>query len=497
MSEERANRVIKGMKNDGLVVHSGIAAYTGKLFQKDGPIIKLCKACLENDKKDYGEAYLHRIHQIPGNIFCTKHNTPLYYFSVQNDKSNYEIDINSFDDFKLFEIKPNLTQYYIFLGEDIEFVSSGGLSDFSFDTVSERYRQKLQEKGYVLTGRITQKRLISDFKKFYPIDFLEDLESNFEDEYKASWLRLTVTDSKKFIHPIRHLLFIRFLFGGVKEFLRYRSEYKPFGDGPYPCLNPVADHYKKDVIQSCELKRTYSMSNPVGVFKCDCGFVYVRKGPDKTENDRHRYGKIKKFGHIWEDKLKELVDLSSCVSHIAKEMKCDKSTIIKYATLFGIIKKLNTKQRIVSKEIRKRIGDTQLGVYKEQITQHIISNPDDSRSQILIALSKQYALLYERDKRWLEAVLPKPIENRVLKNYVECIDWEMKDGQCLQKIKQIVSLILLEEKPRRITRNLIARKVNDYGILSKNRIKHSPRTEEYLLSCCETAEDFRQRKSQF
>ena len=508
MPIERANRVIKGMVNDGLgAVRVGIGPNTGKIFLKEGPIIKICKACLENDKKNYGEAYLHRIHQIPGNFLCIKHNTPLHYFLVQIDKSNYEIDMDNFNafEFEPYRIKQNLTKYYFSLGEDIEFVLSGALSNFSIDTVRERYWQRLQEKGYVV-GSIKQHRiisefnqsiLISEFKQFYAIAFLEGLESNFEDENRKSWFRRMITGSKKFIHPIQHLLFIRFIFGGTKEFLRYSREYKPFGDGPYPCLNSIEDHYKKNVIQSCELKRSSHIINPVGVFKCDCGFVYSRKGPDKTENDRLICGKIMQYGHIWEGKFKEQVDKSSNTSYIAREMKCSRDTVIKYATLFGIIDKLNTKQRITSEQIKKITSfATKLDVYKEQITQHIINNPDDSRKQIRTALSKQYLFLGIRDKQWLEGILPQ--RNRystILKKSHEYIDWELRDEELLQKTRHIVILILLKEKPRRITRTLIAREANSYhGIFHKRIMKYCPRTEEYLLSCCETNEVFQQRK---
>ena len=498
MPEERANSVIKGMvDDDARRVVGEIGTNTGEIFLKEGRIIKVCKACLESDVEDLREPYIHRIHQIPGNFLCNKHETPLSYFSVQKDKSNLEIDIDSLQGRELdsFQIKPNLTQYYILLGEDIEFVLNEGLSSFSVDIVSERYRQRLQEKGYVLTGRIKQSRLIADLKQFYPDDFLESLESNIEDKSNKNWLKWILTDSKRFTHPIRHLLFIRFLFGGAKEFSDYSGEYKPFGDGPYPCLNPVADHYKQDVIKSCELKRTHSIANPVGIFKCDCGFIYCRQGPDKTEDDRYRCGKVIQYGHKWDDKLKDLINSSDNIAYIAKEMKCYRKTVIKYATSFGIADRLNTKQRIESKKNEKKISDAGLDVYREAITSYIIHNPDTTRTQIKKALNKEYMLLYIRDKQWLEGILPQPFKDGAIfvKDYKDK-DWLMKDEELLKQIKQIVSQILIEEKPRRITRTHIANKVNYYGIIYKKIIKNLPRTEEYLQSCCETVVDFRNRE---
>ena len=76
MTIERANRVIKGMIEDDtkgrLIGELGTNA--GGVFLKVGRVIKICKACLKNDKEDFDESYIHRIHQIPGNFLCNKHN---------------------------------------------------------------------------------------------------------------------------------------------------------------------------------------------------------------------------------------------------------------------------------------------------------------------------------------------------------------------------------------------------------------------------------------
>lgn len=498
MPIERANSVIKGMvDDDARRVVGQIGTNTGEIFMKEGRIVKVCKECLKSDEEDYGESYIHRVHQVPGNYLCIKHKTPLSYFPVSNDKSNFEINLESLniDEFELFQIEPILAQAYLLLGEDIEFVLNGGLSDFSADTVTQRYKQRLQEKGYALTGRIKQSRLISDIKQFYPVGFLESLESNIEDNSRKNWLGMILTDSKRFTHPIRHLLLIRFLFGSAKEFRDYSGEYKPFGDSPYPCLNPVADHYKQDVIQSCELKRLHSIANPVGVFQCECGFIYSRQGPDKTEGDRDRCGKVIQYGHVWDEKLKGLINSSDNIAYIAREMKCYRNTVIKYATSFGIADRLNTKQRLASKKVEKKISDIELDTYKEAINRYITENRNTTREQIKQALTKQYMLLCIRDKQWLEENLPVPFKDGAIfvKDFKDK-DWLMKDEELLQKIKQIVSQILLEQKPRRITRTHIAHKISNYGILSKKTKLKYPKTEGYLLSCCETVENFKNRK---
>ena len=193
--------------------------------------------------------------------------------------------------------------------------------------------------------------------------------------------------------------------------------------------------------------------------------------------------------------MKGLVDRTSNIAYIAKEMKCYRNTILRRATSLEIIDKLDTKQRLVAKKIEKKISDTGLDVYREEITRYIINNPDATRTQIRKALNKECMLLSVRDNGWLEKILPKAFKNGTIfvKDYKDK-DWKLIDEELLQKIKQIVGLILLEEKPRRITRTHIAHKISNYGIVNKRIIKNLPRTEEYLLSCCETVAKFRNRE---
>ena len=63
---------------------------------------------------------------------------------------------------------------------------------------------------------------------------------------------------------------------------------KPFGEGPYPCLNPVADHQGQPTIASAEMSSAMDRRKKIrAVFGCPrCGYTYLRYGPDKTVDDR-------------------------------------------------------------------------------------------------------------------------------------------------------------------------------------------------------------------
>lgn len=56
---------------DGLV--GGEEIYSSKSISGEGNKVWACPECLEEDRKKYGVAYLHRAHQIPGVYSCWKH----------------------------------------------------------------------------------------------------------------------------------------------------------------------------------------------------------------------------------------------------------------------------------------------------------------------------------------------------------------------------------------------------------------------------------------
>ena len=104
----------------------------------------------------------------------------------------------------------------------------------------------------------------------------------------------------------------------------------PFGTGPWACLNKAATHYRDLVIPSVEVTRDFKSTAPIGTFSCSCGFVYARKGPDTSLEDRFRIGRVKVFGEVWKSRLKQLSKKGLGTRAIARELGVDSKTVKKY-----------------------------------------------------------------------------------------------------------------------------------------------------------------------
>jgi hypothetical protein len=98
-------------------------------------------------------------------------------------------------------------------------------------------------------------------------------------------------------------------------------------------LNKAADHYGQDVIEDVIISKESKAPVPLGTFKCSCGYIYARKGPDKSPDDRYKIGKTKVFGHVWTEKLIKLLQEGRYSSRqLAEIMGCDPNTIRKKAS---------------------------------------------------------------------------------------------------------------------------------------------------------------------
>jgi len=167
--------------------------------------------------------------------------------------------------------------------------------------VNKIYKYILRRKGLInYSGSINQEELYKSFKRYYGDNLLDKLESNIYHWTDYTWLSNIARKPREIIHPLRNILFILFLCDSIEEFFNMKIDDRynlPFGEAKWPCLNKIADHYKQDIIECCDIKYDYKSKCPIGTFKCSCGFIYSRSGEDKTQEDRYRIGYIKDYGY--------------------------------------------------------------------------------------------------------------------------------------------------------------------------------------------------------
>lgn len=494
LPKARKEELIEEIKyRDGSGLYTKLGMVAGSICKKDG--IYYCPCCAKGDIERYGETYIHREHQLQGVYICSHDGVKLKKYPIDRSNSS-RIEFIRLDK-KLLDLR-NITvvdsRHYDKLykiSKNAYYLLQTNLDNISKEKILEKYKNLLYEKGLTTSSkRVKQRELYEEFISFYGKEFLEILESNVDNDDEYNWLRVITRNLKRTVHPIRHLLLMNFLLGDIEKFFNeINYEYNPFGEGPWPCLNSAAEHYKLNVVQKLKITEDYKTRLPVGTFSCECGFVYCRKGSDNLDEDKYKLGRIKKFGEVWENKLREyLKEEKYGLRELARLMHCDPKTILKFDVLLGTNYFKRNDNTIKTKE---KVVDSDIGtIYKEHILNTRVTNPTATRTEIRNMCKKEYMYLYRKDKKWLEDNLPLKTKSI---NHNKKVDWDKRDIELVALIKVKYKELLNKDVPIRITKSSIGKSTGMLTTLEKN-INKLPKTKNYLNQIIETVEEFQIRR---
>jgi len=490
---KRREEIIKEIKyGDSSGIYHKLGIVAGSVCRRQG--IYYCPICAQNEIQMKGEAYIHREHQLQGIYLCVHHGELLSkYKIIKTDVSRLEF-IRFEKELLDLRSNPKNTKHYekmIKIARDAYYLLENDLMSVNKKTILKKYKSILCEKGLTTSGsRIRQRELYDEFINFYGLEFLKVMDSSIDNDDEYNWLRVITRDLKRTVHPVRHLLLINFLSGNIAEFFNdVKHDYNPFGKGPWPCLNKISKHYRMDVVNDLKITDDYKTRLPVGTFSCDCGFVYSRKGPDKEGINKFKLGRIKNFGGVWEDKLKShLKENKYGLRELARFMKCDPKTILKFDSILGTNMFQNNKGYIKDKE--PAVEADKLSDYKNCILVNMEINAEATRTEIRSMCKKEYIFIYRKDKKWLYDKLPIEIKRT---NYQPLVDWNKRDSELLFILNNRYEKLMVSDEAIRITKSSIGREIGILTALEKN-IEKLPQTKKYLNEAIETVEEFQIRR---
>jgi len=502
LPKQRIKAITAAMRgNKGGTIHTMTGIMASSVSAPE--YLRFCPFCVEEDKAKYGEYYWHRFHQLPGVLFCPIHNMIIQDSTIKLGRQNrHEFTAANEQNLIIRPIEVKYTDregisltsidvYWIINNYNCVrklFIANGDLKDV--------YLSILKEKGYATaTGRVYQDEFVSSFIEFYGQGFLKTFQSEIDYNHEDNWLSSIVRKHRKSFHPLRHLLLMRFLCGSAEEFFRNVNAYVPFGKGPWPCLNPASDHYKKLTVKSVKITHCADTKLPVGTFECACGFIYSRRGPDASEDDLFEIGRIKQFGSVWEEKLRILAEDNRLgLREKARLLKVDPKTIKVYSQKLRLnmnyAKKRNKPDKNASlSTVEENIR--LLNFHRSVWLSAVKENPDKSKTELRKLVKAHFIWLYRHDKEWLDANSPK-YEKMYKENYR--VNWVERDIWVLNKVKNVVEDILaLEGKPVRVSLSKIGKMIGLLALLEKH-LERLPQTKVYIEAVIETDCDYRKRR---
>lgn len=421
--------------------------------------LRYCPKCCEEDERLKGETYWHRSHQAFGVYICPHHRLPLINFPEPIEgfkllclsKLPGKVPIKVNENSKENELCKRVS-------DSVYWLLSNPKEVFGLDNLRDNYIYHLDEMNFIKSRNFTMikfRKLAEEVYNFYGPDFLKIMGCYFEpnDNENKNWLGLMLSNRLLINHPIRHILLSQFLGINLKEiFENKRKIERPFGSGPWPCLNPAVPHYGERVVSECKINRRVGTNLPVGVFKCRCGFAYSRLGPDENESDKYISENIVSYGPEWE---KELLRLAVKEKVTKSEISC-KLKVPRY-TINRRIRNLLDQEGRTNVSARMKKIDLMRKHKREEWLSIINNNYGVKRTNLLNIARNTYYWLNKYDKEWFLSHCPGPIPK---KQPINRIDWNKRDQDMAEKVKVVAEQIRNKDgKPIRISSEEIFRQL--------------------------------------
>ncbi len=501
---DRLRRDMRGDRGSALHMRAGIMASRVPLPEW----FRYCPQCVEDDRRRFGECYWHRIHQASGVELCPMHkvwlqnsrvrmsNTKIYYEFVSAECSIQETLLYQNDrNASLFEPLLALTL-------DIQWLLAQHHLSQKLRYLQRRYSKRLVHLGIsTYRGRVDRNELLSGFKTMYTSDVLSLLHCELDENIEDCWLIRLIHKPDNAQHPLHHLLLIHYLGLTADMFFQLPTEDKPFGDGPWPCLNPACHHYFQLQIVDCHIKHSPNVSGkPIGAFSCKCGFVYCRTGPDTSTEDRLKIGRVKAFGYMWEAMLCRLwEDETVSLRQIALQLGVDPLTVKRHASRLGLLfprPVARTCHLVAALKLRpsyvKIIETEVLEEYRKMWMNAVEEYQNMGVKFLRSKFPNVYTWLYRHDLAWLKSHLPSSKQES--RSQSSRVDWQKRDRDLAELVE--MSARRLKERagrPVQITISAIGKASGQLALLQQH-LHRLPITTYLLGDLLETRVAFALRR---
>ncbi|MEH7114573.1 TnsD family transposase [Neobacillus niacini] len=487
LPENRANSIYQAMLSDSgekIYVQSGLMASSipqNKAF-------KFCPCCFREDLEQFGELYWHRLHQLPGQLLCLKHDLWLEDSKVpiiNSNKHSYILPtIENCGLSKGRQVESKIYKQFVGILKPMENLLNGNYPYKSFSHFTNFYRKYLRGKGYTTAkGKVQQEELFEAFHEFYPDHLLKFFQVKLES--KNSWLASITRKHRKSFHPYYHVLLLNFLDLNIEDvFTETLLNIDLLGNFHGACLNVICPDYNRDVIQTATIRRCEKTKEPIGRFTCPtCGFSYTKKGSALNDDSCNEYSRIMDFGSLWREELATLLGKDLSYREIARKLNVDTNTVIKYKEIIRSEDVADTQSNTHTIELLKSHRHAWLQLQKE--------HPNLSKTELRNLAPPTYAYLYRHDKEWLQN--NSPIK-RVYRSENKRVNWKKRDKEILRRVQMGTDeLLSRKEDWIRITVKSLGDFIGERALLEQHLDK-MPETKSYLQKVRESENGFRLRR---
>lgn len=298
--------------------------------------LRFCPACSIKMQAEHGEYYWRRTHQVTSAAICPDHGVPLRVSSVAvgsrersfiaSTESNCPADAPTAVDPIPDVAMPVLRR----VAEMSDRLLTDGLVFDSRIDIRKAYHEQLAAKGLMRSNGTVDVAAVLELSVSHFVGLQQVWPSLFHpDGQPRPWLKTMLSNLPNFRPPVKHLLLLDLIQNLPDRPPPTASdEDKAFGPAPWPCFNPIADHYNEHVITDVERYHLNQQRGRVemGRFACSCGYVYLRsRSPDGSFARPTRV----EFGPLLPLFIAKAVSEKRSLGAVARELRMEGTTLLK------------------------------------------------------------------------------------------------------------------------------------------------------------------------
>jgi hypothetical protein len=500
LPSERAVLLREDMRGpNGQHIRERLGITAGRLSHPS--YLRFCPICVEEDREKWGWTYWHRAHQITGVEVCSTHAVFLQMSNVPRVHPigmfyPAEKSLETISPPKHVTLSKRSDSILMEIASATEWLLNWHGPYPGLETLCKRYYNLLLERGYAYhNGRIRATKLLENFTRFYPTGLLEKLQSPVNDGAKC-WLLRFIPKNKITIvqHPLRHLLLMIFLRITPEQVFVAFNEYKPFGDGPWPCLNRASEHFEQLCVKDHHVTDNLvrgKRGRPQGVFSCECGFAYCRVGPDTSSEDRLRLDSVQTYGFTWEEKLREMWGRTRLsLREVALKLGVSELTVVRHAIRLCLPMNIPGARRVSGYERYRKYRKTHqeaMELYKREWILVRESNPNAARNELINIANFLCQWLRKNAPEWIESHLPPAIKGKPKKNRIR---WKSVDPRLAATIRSKAKKIRNRlGRPIRVSITALIREVGHRAWIEK-KLEKLPLAAKALGESLESMESY-------
>lgn len=191
--------------------------------------LRYCPVCLKQNIEQYGEAYWHRMHQVPGVLICTTHYVMLHKSLIPIQEgylSCYPADLINCS----IEVEPQVysedtMQNLMAIAKEISWLCNAQFEFKGLQWLRKQYQHHLVDQSFVSfssssTFKFHEEKFVDAVLSCYGQDCLSLIKPSLADRLGRYFYRcLFACDVEPVIDRVTHILLIKFLLKSLKNLL--------------------------------------------------------------------------------------------------------------------------------------------------------------------------------------------------------------------------------------------------------------------------------------